>query len=175
MERVKVAWNTVTRGGSPSDLIAVLTAQEQAQLVAKAEGSTHPTFRLSPTLIVEIPPASWGHGDLLIYLPHRRWLVRRNYEAHWYVDVGILTPLHADLYGWNDLWLDVIMPEPATAYHLLDADEFALALRQGQVSPEVAALAMDTLHDLVTLIHEGQFPPPEVRRAEEFASQRQPS
>jgi len=89
--------------------------------------------------------------------------------------MGTLTPLGTALYGWTDLWLDVIMPEPATSYQLLDATEFATALREGHVSPAVAALALDQLDALVQLIHRGQFPPPEVRQAERVCPSASPA
>jgi hypothetical protein len=130
--------------------------------------SAHPAFEIAPGVILEIPPPEWGHGEFLVYLPERNWMVRRNYVDHWYVDIGITKPFRDNVRGWTDLWLDVTAPEPASHYHLRDADEFAAALRDGSISVENAATAMESLNALVKTIRDGAFPVPEVRLAEAF-------
>lgn len=135
----------------------------------KAQGAKHPAYQLSDDLFVEIPAPDYRHGDLLVYLPSRGWLVRRNYRDHWYVDMGILRKAADGVYCWTDLWLDVIAPKRAESYHLLDTDEFAMALATHQVSVELAAYALTNLHQLTETIRGGAFPMPEILRAERFA------
>ncbi len=67
--------------------------------------------------------------------------------------------------------LAVIAPEPATHYHVLDLDEFAGVIRKGQMSVKLAAHAIECLHALINEVHAGQFPPVEVRQAEDFAAE----
>jgi hypothetical protein len=165
---VKIAWNKFTHTRVTTDLNTVLDENQLSEFVRKAEGAKHPAYQLGDDLFVEIPAADWRHGDLLIYLPSRGWLVRRNYRAHWYVDMGIFRKATDEVYGWTDLWLDVIAPERAENYHLLDADEFASALGAQQVSVELAAYALRNLHALTEIMHDGGFPIREVRTAQQF-------
>lgn len=171
MKPVRIAWNKFTHTRVSTDLNTVLDEPQVADFVHKAEGAKHPAYRLADDLFVEIPAADWRHGDLLVYLPARGWLVRRNYRAHWYVDMGIFRKAADGIYGWTDLWLDVIAPERAETYHLLDTDEFANALAANQVSVELAAYALRNLHALTEAMHGGHFPIPEVLRAEQFVTE----
>lgn len=147
-ERVSVQWNRAAPGPRP----------------------TNPCFKLSPEVLVELPPADWGHGELLIYLPKRGWLIRRRYVDEWYVDIGNTEEVEPGRYVWNDLYLDVAVNEAGTVYRLLDANEFGQALRVGTISTDVAAFALESLHDLLTTIAKGTFPPAGVREAESFAA-----
>ena len=165
---IKVTWNRLANVPASVPFEEALTPDELERCVAQAQGSQHPAFQLAPELFIEIPPPSWGHGDFLAYLPRINCMVRRNYAAHWYVDIGIFKPYRNHLFGWTDLWLDVIAPEPAHKYLLLDADEFAQALREKAICLENAALAMDSLHHIATLLRDQEFPPPQVRQAEAF-------
>ena len=131
-------------------------------------------FEISPGAILEIPPPTWGHGEFLIYLTERNWMVRRNYTDYWYIDIGISKPYQDNIWGWTGLWLDVILPESADRYRVLDADEFAQALRSGEVCTENGSLAMDSLSALLSEIEQGRFPPAEVRLAEEIYNSRSP-
>ena len=169
MKPVKIVWGKFATIDMESDLSEALTAQDHASLVEKAKSIANPIFQLASDVFVELPPSDWGHGDVLIYLPKRGWLVRRNYVEHWYIDIGVLRKIAPGLYNWTDLWLDVVVPESAETYRLLDADEFGLALKESSVSIELAAYAMESLNDLIQLIHSGQFPVSEVRDAERFA------
>lgn len=168
MRRVRIAWNKQALVPVASGFADYLPPDQFHAMIRKAESAVHPSFEISPSVFVELPSPGWRGGELLVYLPKRGWLVRRNKVEHWYVDIGVFKPIQGDLYGWTDLWLDVIAPEPADRYHLLDADEFASALRHGQVSADVAAYAMESLDSLVQTIRQGSFPPPEVREAEAF-------
>lgn len=168
MKPVKIAWNKCATVPITSDFSEALNFTDYTALTEKAELAPNPSFELSPEIFVEIPPSDWGHGDVLIYLPKRGWLVRRNYKDYWYIDLGIFKKIEGDLYGWTDLWLDVIAPKSASTYQVLDADEFGVALKTGNVSIELAAFAMDNFHHLVEVMHKGSFPIPEVKKAEEF-------
>ncbi len=92
-EQITIQWNRAARGPRPAN----------------------PCFKLSPEVLIELPPADWGHGDLLLYLPRRGWLVRT-------------------------------------------------------ISTDVAAFALESLHDLLTRIAKGSFPPAGVREAEVLAA-----
>lgn len=174
MQTVKIAWNRFTLTPVSTDLAGQIGPEDAAWFRTKVESAPHLAVRLADDLFVEIPDPTWGGGDLLIYLPRRGWLVRRNYLDHWYIDMGIFRQFDEGLFGWTDLWLDLTAPEAATSYKLLDANEFAAALREGQVSAELAAYAMENLHRLVECFHTRQFPLPEVRRALAFAASLQP-
>jgi hypothetical protein len=143
-----------------------------AQKVAQNENSS---YQLSKGVYIEIPPPTWGHGDFLVYLPSRDLMVRRNYVDYWYIDIGIFKSVQNELYAWTDLWLDVITPEPPTRYEVLDAEELAAALRQNEVSVENAALALESLHRLLGLLHQNEQSLrdllPEVEIAEKFYDQ----
>lgn len=174
MRPVKVVWNQFVKAphhrsaDEPVPASVVEAWRESASF-------KHPAFELEPDLVVELPAPEWGHADLLVYLPRRGWLVRREHTGGWYVDIGALREVQDGLYLWTDLWLDIIAPEPATRYHLLDADEFAEVLREGRISPELAAQVMEHLHALVNCLRDGRFPPEEVRRAEAFAAEQRSS
>ncbi len=168
MQPVKVAWNHYARIPAGVPFAEALSAEELAAAIKGVENSAHPVFQLADDVFVEIPPPEWGHGDFLVYLPAYNWMVRRNYVEHWYVDMGLFRPFGSGLFGWTDLWLDVVAPEPATSYRLLDADEFGEAIEQSQIALPNAALAMHSLHRLLALIESDQFPLPEVRLAERF-------
>ena len=45
---------------------------------------------MSDEVLLEIPAATWGHGDVLIYMPDPGWLIRRNYSDYWYIDIGMI-------------------------------------------------------------------------------------
>ncbi len=102
-------------------------------------------------------------------------MVRRNYVDYWYIDIGIFKSVQNELYAWTDLWLDVVTPEPPTRYEVLDAEELAAALRQNEVSVENAALALESLHRLLGLLHQNEQSLrdllPEVEIAEKFYDQ----
>ncbi len=170
-----MSWNRLAQVPVEQPFAEAVTGEEFARLVQRAAASAHPSFRLAPEVFIEIPPPSWGHGDFLVYLPARCLMVRRNYADYWYIDMGIFKPLQGDLYGWTDLWLDVIAPEPPIKYTLLDAGELAEALRRNEVSIENAALALDTLNSILTLLRGNERSLrellPEVNMAEQFYEQ----
>lgn len=170
MKPIKIAWNKYAATPLSHDLAQVLDEPTRAAFTAKVNAAVHPAYQLSADLFVEIPAPGWGHGDLLVYLPKRGWLVRRNYQEYWYVDLGLFRQVGEGLFGWTDLWLDVVAPAEAHTYRLLDVDEFSAALRDGQISRELASYATMNLHALLDAFHRGQFPPPEVREAEAFAA-----
>lgn len=153
-------------------LADAVSENELDRLAHSAMTSTHPSFQLAPGVFIEIPPPTWGHGDYLVYLPARHLMVRRNRVDYWYVDIGIFKPIETDLYGWTDLYLDVAMPEPPVRHEVLDADELADALLQGQVSAENAVLAQECMDQFLTLLEGNQRPlrevVPEVGLAEAF-------
>lgn len=164
--RVKIKWDRDATIPARVPLSQALDTEEFARGVARAAAHPYPAFRIADDVFLEIPPPSWGHGEFLVYLPSHHCLVRRGYVEHWYVDIGLFKAYDAVCYRWTDLWLDVIAPEPATSYQVLDLDEFAQALRSGEISTDNAVLALDSLHRLLTLIRDGAFPMPEVRLAE---------
>lgn len=169
---VKVAWNKHAQVAGDALLAEVLDPGDYASLVEKANSAPYPAFELSADVYVELPAADWGHGDLLVYLPKRGWLARRNYVDHWYIDLGVFRQIEGDLYGWTDLWLDVVLPESASTYQVLDVDEFAEALRAGRVSTELAVYALENLHHLLETVEEGSFPTQDILDAQAFANQR---
>lgn len=165
MKAVKIAWNRHAHLAPATPFSAGLTPAEWEAVLDKVRSAPHRCVQLSDDVFVEVPAPTWKHGDLLVYLPRQGWLVRTNYRDDWYVDLGFFRHLEGDLYTWTDLWLDVIAPEPATSYRVLDVDEFAEHLKNGRMAPELAAYALENLHALLELLHRGQFPPPEVRAA----------
>jgi hypothetical protein len=168
MHPIKVAWNRFARIPAGVPFADSLPADELAAAIKGVANSAHPAFQLADDVFIEIPPPEWGHGDFLVYLPSHNWMVRRNYVDHWYIDMGLFRPFGNDLYGWTDLWLDVIAPETATVYRVLDADEFGDAMEQNQIALPNAALAMHSLHRLLMCIESSGFPLEEVRLAEQF-------
>jgi hypothetical protein len=166
---VHIVWNKFATLPVICDLQETLPPAEWDALIARAQAKPHSAFRLSEEVFIELPPPHWEGGDLLIYLPWQNWLVRRNKVSHWYVDMGVFRPVQDNLYTWTDLWLDVIAPEAGDRYQLLDADEFSHALRRGEMSVELAALALESLDRLVREFHARRFPLPEVREAVAFA------
>ena len=176
MKQVKILWNRFAKipvefANIPMDMdfSQALKREDYAALIAKAKAAPHPAFELSPEVFVELPPEDWKHGDFLVYLPKHGWLVRRNYSDYWYIDIGLFKKIDEDIYGWTDLWLDVVAPESASSYHVLDAEEFGEAIREGRVSTELTAYALEKFDHLVRTIHDGNFPLPEVQGAENFA------
>lgn len=171
MQPVKVSWIRCANIDEDEPFEDALDASDVLLHIARIESCPHPAFEIAPNVFIEIPDTEWAHGDFLVYLPERHWMVRRNYRSRWYVDIGIFKGYGSNLYGWTDLWLDVLAPDLARTYHVLDADEFAGALRDGDISVDNAVLALYSLNDLLTFIRNDEFPVPEIKSAEAFYDQ----
>ena len=90
MDRIKIAWEKTVTARIDGDLRQNASPAQLEDLIARCRGARHPSYRISESVLLEIPPFTWGHGDILIYLAKHGLLVRRNYDEYWYVDVGII-------------------------------------------------------------------------------------
>ena len=104
-----------------------------------------------------------------------------NYTAVWFVftgcwyDVGKIYNLNNE---WTGYYCDIIKPvnrqvgifeivdlfldlwvSPDNSFEIQDEDEFETAVRNGDISKELAEQARKALSDLVLKIESGQFPP----------------
>lgn len=174
---IRIGWKRLSCLPVEPALSAAMDGERVARLAQQIAQNEHSSFRLGPDLYLEIPPPTWGQGDFLAYLPARNLMVRRHDVDYWYLDVGLFRCVQDELYVWTDLWLEVIAPEPPVRYRVLDAEERAAVLRQGEVRVENAALALERLPHLQALLHrEGTSLRellPEVAVAEQFVQRYQ--
>jgi uncharacterized protein len=65
----------------------------------------------------------------------------------YYVDVGTVKK-DKSLWLLKDLYLDILVVQTKAA-HILDTDEFLQALQENLITPDEAAFALTTTHDLI--------------------------
>src|ERR1700722_16756354 len=92
MTPIHISWNRFTAIPAATPFAEALAPEKLARAISGAKANPHPSFQLAPDVLIEIPPPTWAHGDFLVYLSQRNWMVRRNYGEDWYVDIGIIKP-----------------------------------------------------------------------------------
>jgi hypothetical protein len=100
-------------------------------------------------------------------------------EGWWYVDLVEIEPTDAGL-RVHDLYVDLLIPPAVNRYQVLDLDEFADALRAGQITPTQCATVLDQTQQFINHYLRGpeegpdgpqlHFPPPAVTALEGLPS-----
>jgi predicted RNA-binding protein associated with RNAse of E/G family len=145
-------------------LVEQISDEQRQKLIEAAATSEHNCISVTDDVIVETASKWWTeHFRLFIYLPKQYLLLRLCNDDSWYIDMGILWKLNSTVYVWTDLELDVITPKTGLHYNVLDIDEFAEAISVGEISMEMAVLALKSLHEVIQDIQAGRFPPSQVQ------------
>ncbi|MFI5692032.1 hypothetical protein ACIA58_09360 [Kribbella sp. NPDC051586] len=98
-------------------------------------------------------------------------------EGWWYVDLVEIEHTDTGLLV-HDLYVDLLFPPAANRYQILDLDEFADALRTGQITPAQCATVLDQTQRFINRYLRGEeegpvgesqaFPPPEIVTLEQL-------
>ncbi|MEV4267615.1 DUF402 domain-containing protein [Kribbella sp. NPDC049584] len=111
--------------------------------------------------------------------PSREAVFSGPVEGWWYVDLVEIDHTDNGLIV-HDLYVDLLIPPAANRYQLLDLDEFANALRTGQITPTQCATVLTQTQHFINHYLRGEeegpigesraFPPPEVVALEQLPS-----